>query len=212
MPFRAAESKAVSGAGTSFAVTSLLGGTRHNLAANTELVWWPGIENVSRAALVDAGGLTGGLDDPAPGALKSVVWYEEPLGLDVPDGLIRSALGQCPGAILSWNGSPQPSRKDGNSSAVREDQWTFTVIVPRIDAHHQRAFTGLTLLDAIEALLIDRGSVDTMLVSSPPIATAKRRRVNAGARVLRVRDRLLDVHRRPVARLHEPADRERPGL
>ena len=179
-PMRCAETKQVSTSGTSVQVTSLLGGARHNLVAGTELVWFPSVAGVAQRAVVTAGGLTGGTDEASELGLKSVVWFEEPVGAVLAEDLLRAAIRSTPCAILSWLGTDPNYYARGNGITTRTDKWVFTIVVNRQDAAYQRGYQGLTIVDFVEAMLLDRSSIDGALISAFPIRVKGRQPINAG--------------------------------
>lgn len=167
-------------AGTDVPITSVLGGAGNNLPANTPLVWYPandGIEPISAVGLAD---MTGGTADASQFAVKSIVWFEEPAGSTLAEDLIRAAVRQAPAVVLSWSRRLPVSKLHGPKQITRTDQWQALIICSRQESHHTRGLQALTIVDLIEAELIDRQGVDGLRISSPPIQLMGVQRVAVG--------------------------------
>ena len=175
-PFRVTATTSVTPAGTVIPIASSLGGSRQNLAPGTKMVWFPNPGDVASQATVISVAGADTLDDP--GALKTVVWYEEPAAGDMPDDLLRACLAGTPAAILSWNGSSAYKMR-GDGLQEQDDKWTWTIVSARSDSHHLRGYQGLLIAGLIAAMIGDRGSSDDALVSGMPINLMGRRRVAA---------------------------------
>lgn len=175
-PFRTKETKTITSAGTTIEIASILGGVAQNLPEDTAFVFYPPRLGIERSSLVAPAALTGATSLDADNAIKTAVFYEQAdKDENIPDELLRSVLGATPGLVLSWAGSPEIKAK-GNLRGTREDRWLLTIVTGRNEGAFFRSFTGLTLLDLCEAIILDRGSVDTGKISEPGIVIRARSR------------------------------------
>lgn len=170
-PFRAATTTptTLTDAGVSVPISSVLGGAGNNLPADTPLLWFPSNEGVETISAVGASAMTGGTAETSPFAVKSIVWFEEPAASQLADDLIRSAIRTSPAIVLSWSRRLPITKMHGQKVGVRVDQWQALVVCSRQESHHTRGLQALTIVDLVEAELLDRTSVDGIVVSNPAI-------------------------------------------
>lgn len=172
----------VTTAPTDVGVISNLGGTRHNVPAGTPMYFDPPLANIVASPtagmpLVATGGMTGGLDLVAFGALKDVVLYESSEGPAINVVLERSALRGFPGALLTWmstetaDGSSTDMTKRSIRAGVKSQLFKVMVdimiITNRSDSEHHRRAEGLAAMDAVFSLISDRMMVDGESLSTP---------------------------------------------
>jgi hypothetical protein len=154
-------------------VKSLIGGARHNIAAPSQLRWFPAIDGIQPIATL--GVATGGTN----GLIKRAISYEEVGHQTVARDLFLAKVGEFPALVLAWEESPQIGQK-GQGTARMADNWRFYVVTTRMDAHDPRAAEGKFILDRLLDLLEDRARFDGLTVSQPGIDVRKRGRLTVG--------------------------------
>lgn len=184
-PIRTVQARTATAAGVAVSCVANVGGAKTNLAAGTRVRWFPSITGIEESSVVAAGGMVGGTEPLADGALRSLVWYQDiPSSGPIAEDLIRAAVAKTPGAILYWGGSAGDDVA-GNGRAVRKDRWGVIVVVDNVQSFEARAQLGLSLIDLVASLLVDRSGVlvpglgsephHAMVVSSPGIKISGRR-------------------------------------
>lgn len=160
----------VTPAGSSVAISSVLGGERHNLPADTVLHWDPPLVGLEDTATMEAAA-TGGADPTGTASVRRIVAYED---LDTAQKALRlfqaQSRGETPAIVLCWTGTgPAIRRNLQGSIALRPETWVAYVVVSRMQGALVRGPTGLGLLDLVESYLMGRGAVDGQHFSDPPV-------------------------------------------
>ena len=167
----------VTQAGTPVAVESLEGGTVGNTPAGTQYRWdepLAGIEDVSDSP----GGVVGGVESQAFGALKQLVLYKK-LDQVSFEQFLRAQLSQYPGAILAWESSMpldgpmaatpgSRTARMGTGKFLFKHTWMLWVVTARLDTEGMRRREGDTLRDDILETLFDCASARGLRVAVEP--------------------------------------------
>ena len=165
----------VTAAGTSVAMFSNIGGSRHNLEAGTKLDVEPWVTGIASA--VAEAQFTGGTDASGFGAVKDMAIYDQLSGPAIHVDLQRSSLKRFPAVLLTWmddepadgsttSSTHRPTRV-GTSSVLYRESFQLSLIVSRSESEHMRREEGLYILDALTGLLTDRRAVDDCVFSAP---------------------------------------------
>lgn len=160
---------ALTDAGVSIPIFSVLGGVGQNFAAGTKIMWFPTREGVEAYSVVEDPGMTGSAAESGIFAVKSLTWYEDPQTTNFAADVIRAAQSNSPGIILSWANAPEMTPIRGPKKYDRRDRWSLDVIVSRQESHHTRGLQGMGIVDLIVTELTDRCSVDGIPFTSPGI-------------------------------------------
>lgn len=165
-------------AGTIVDVLSVLGGKRHNLPAGTQLSFDPVHPDLEALVVVEAGGISGGVDPTWLGGLQSMVQFESLSGPSVTLDAFRAAVGSFPAAVIVWDGS-EPADGTTQSSTSRgktrvgqgqqlfKEKFNIFVLSKREDSGHNRRNEGLKLLDDLTFWLTDAMEADDQQFSTP---------------------------------------------
>lgn len=174
LPFRVAEAGVATPAGVTFPVTSVIGGTIHNLPAGT--VFRCALEDNRIASVVASGALSGAENYAGVGAVKQILMYEAVGNADAQRNLFLAKLaGLCPAIVLVWESSGSP-KYIGTDKTMMVDQWAVHVVVSRFDAGELRALEGLEILDLVGELLGLRVGVDGAYITNGGIKIQSRQR------------------------------------
>lgn len=166
LPFQQGGAWTVPGSGSlAVSVRSMLGGARHNLPAGTVLRWDPPVPGLTATAVVQAGGLAGGVDPSTPGGFLSAAWFPA-LGPQAFQDLFAAGLGRMPALLLSWVASdpvePVVAGTRQGSTRARRDRRVFreTFVGYAIGSHQQsagrRQAEGFELMHWLTDLWTDR--------------------------------------------------------
>ena len=171
----------VTAAGSTVQVTSLLGGARHNaLPAGTRLLWDPPVYGLETQSVL-ATDMTGGVDAPdLAGFVKEIVTYEDVTGPGRAQDFFNARLQGVvfPALLVVWENSLEGALK-GRHLKHRPDIWSIFVVCETWAGEAVRRHEGQHILDAVEALLSDRGVVDGRPFSDPPARVLGRRKLPA---------------------------------
>lgn len=174
LPFRVAEAGVATPDGVTFPVTSVLGGTVHNLPDST--VFRCALED-NRIASIEASSLIEGATNyTGTGALKQILMYETIGNSSAQRDLFLAKLaGRTPAAVIVWESSGSPTFYAPNHTKLAE-QWAIHVVVSRFDAGELRALEGLEILDMVSELLGLRVGVDGADITNGAIKILGRQR------------------------------------
>lgn len=167
MPLRTTAATTVLEAGTTLPVTSLLGGTRYNLADTTVLRWDPPLVGLELTCTLQ-GAMAGGLNaSPSPGMVKTVIPFEALAGVEQAKDLFHARIPAHPALVLAWAGS-RNAEWIGEETRRRHDLWKLYVVVENQAGALERIDEALDILDAIEGYLGGRTSFDGFVFCSAP--------------------------------------------
>lgn len=152
------------GAGeASIAITSNVGGSRHNLPAGTVFRFDPPVPLFEPTATLEAS-MTDGSDEGV--LLRSVAYFEELDSANPGKDIFSAKLGEFPGAMLIWADSEpaegalaglrQGSNRGGRRVKYMRENYVLYVVLGRLAGDSARRQQGTTVLQAITRLLTDR--------------------------------------------------------
>lgn len=152
------------GSSASVAITSNVGGARHNLAAGTVLRFDPPVQDFEPTATVDAD-LAGGADD-ATQLLRRLAFFEEIDASNPQRDIFAAMLADYPAAMLVWAGT-EPAEgmtaglRQGSTRGARKvrfmrETFVLYLIVGRLASDAKRRQTGIVTMQAATRLLSDR--------------------------------------------------------
>jgi hypothetical protein len=168
----------VTEAGVAVAVTSIIGGKRHNLPAGTVMRFDPLCPGLEDTGVLLEPGTTGGTDPTWLGGCMSMVQFEQLTGVTASLDAFRSQTGKFPAVVLVWDGSEPAdgttqssmSRGDtraGPGSQLFKERFNIFVLSQRSDGDHMRRNEGLKLLDDLTFWLTDAQEADGQRFSAP---------------------------------------------
>lgn len=170
-----------SAVGVSVPMASLLGGSRHNaLDAGTGLLWDPPVYGLEVRSSLSVG-MSGGMDPPAlAGFVKEIATYEDVTGQGRAQDFFNARLQgyAFPAILIVWESSAEGVLK-GRNRKHRPDTWSIFIVSESWAGEAVRRNDGQHILDAVEALLSDRGVVDGRPFSDPPARVLERRKLSA---------------------------------
>jgi len=165
--------------GVPVTVTSLLGGVDVNLAAGTEIRWWPTRADIEPKSVL-ATPLAGGTQLTGIGALAQVGFFEQLQAslTGAAADLFKSMVSRFPSAVLVWEGSgpadgatvsplEQGGSRVGRGIHLYAYEWDLFVVTSRQDSDPARREEGLALVDAITEQIVDKQTVDGVPFSAP---------------------------------------------
>ncbi len=164
LPFKTTEAVTIP-AGTSVlvAITSNVGGSRHNLEAATVLRFDPPFEGVEPTAVLDAA-MTDGNDTAQ--LVKRVAFFEDLDSGNPSKDIFAAKLGEYPALMLVWlesepaegvtAGMRQGSSRGGRKVRFTREHFVLYVVVGRLMGDSARRQEGLIVMQAACRLLTDR--------------------------------------------------------
>lgn len=180
MPLRTTAEITVLEAPTAIPVSSLLGGTRNNLANGTVLYWDPPLAGLTPTATLQ-GAMTGGANAAnSPGAVKELLAFEAFRSADAALDIFNARISAHPALVLAWAGS-RNGEHVGVDLRRRMDLWELYVIVETPQGVDERIDGALDILDIAEGYLGGRSSFDGNVFSAPPIEVTGTRFVRGNA-------------------------------
>lgn len=179
--FKTTAAATITDAGVEVAVASNLGGERFNIAAGTEFVFDPFVDDLAARPGADVPrntlAFTGGLAQNDFGCLRDVVLLEELTGPIYSPDVARSAITRFPAALVTWestepadgSSTAQTTRatRTSNSTQLYKVNFDIAIMTTRQDSASARRSEGLTIVDTLMALMLDRHMVDSVALSNP---------------------------------------------
>jgi hypothetical protein len=173
--------------GTLVAVTSIVGGERHNLKKGTKLYFDPIHPDLEVVAEVFEE-FTGGQDPTHFGGCKNAVLFEQMNAPTASLDAFRSKLQSFPSVVVVWDdsepadGTTQSTLDRGASRGGRvesrfSERFNVFVLASRLDGGHHRSAEGLRLLEDITNELINRQEIDGKIFSNPGVQVRGRSRI-----------------------------------
>lgn len=169
-------------AATSIPALSNVGGEPQNLAAGTEVRWFPTVSGVELVSVVAAGGLTGGTNPTEFASIQQIGFFDEIAPNAIGETLVKAVFARFPAVLVAWEGSSEATPLD-QKHWTSQETFGLYVVGSRQDSDPARRVEAVSLCDRIRDNLVGRTTVDGKHFSSPHAVHVGPRRVlkNTGA-------------------------------